>query len=193
MAQILNQPGRYKAKVISSNLKGKEDSKVWMLAIKFGILSRYNEETKEWDSWEQYEPQEKYANINIVQKNGELNEIACKNLNKCFGWTGDMAQLDNLESLDKIVQIVVDIDAKRPEAGTVVLYINPENYEGSEVKKVDPATLKTLNAQFGSKLRAMLPKAASVAANKPTNAAKPAVDLVSQEAESLPTEADIPF
>lgn len=175
MVQILNQVGRFKARVISSGMQSKEGAKSWSAVIKFSILAAWNDASQAWDDWSGYEPQEKTAFLNIIKKDGEINDVQAKAFAASFGWDGDFAKLEHLEAYDKVVQITLAENEWEGQKSIVVKWVNPENYEGFQTKPVESTKLKSLNAQYGAKLRAILPRqaAATTAARPATPAPKP--------------------
>ena len=207
MAQILNQVGRYKAGVLSSGIKQNEKTQSWQCIIKFAILAAWDEASKAWVDWSdpaQVEPQEKTAYLNIIQKDGEPNKINCQNLAETFGWDGDFSKLEHLEQYNRIAQLTLQEHTYNDETSVIVKYINPENWQGFTVEPLAPTAIKNLNAQYGARLRALLPKKAApttapAATRTPVPAkvgprppAKAAPPPAAAHIEYTPADLDIP-
>ena len=202
MGAICNQVGRYKAGVLSSGMRQNEKTKSWQCIIKFQILEAWDEAARIWADWRGYEPQEKTAYFNIIQKNGEPNKINCQSLAETFGWDGDFAKLEHLEQYDRIAQITLQEDTYNDETSVIVRSINPENWQGATVEPLDISTIKNLNKLYGSHIRALLPPKATPATpaavgTKPAPvkarpAPRPVAPAAPPAVEETPADLDVP-
>lgn len=126
------------------------------------------------------------AYMNIVKKDGTFNEINLRAISESLGWaTADgLSALQNLDLSDVEVQAVIS-DGKDQNGNSrkEVRYLNPRDYAGSPSLKSDPAVATSLDAKYGSKLRALAIKPSAAKSNgaaaKPANAS---ADLSKQAA-----------
>jgi hypothetical protein len=114
--------------------------------------------------------------FNLVKLNGQLNEINIRSLRDSLGWDGaSFATLVETDWSQTPVQIVVDDETKQDgSVHKTVKYINPRDYKGGGgVGKTEPAVVKSLDAKFGSMLRAM----ATPKPSPRTGQVKPAAEM----------------
>lgn len=99
-----------------------------------------------------------YAHLNIVTKAGALNDINVRSLKDSLGWDGaSFASLQRDDWGDTQVQLVVGWEPDQNGVNKLkVKYINPKDYKPSGgVEKADPQVIQSLDAKYGSLLRAM--------------------------------------
>ncbi|MFA7279150.1 MAG: hypothetical protein WC100_03550 [Sterolibacterium sp.] len=176
MAQ-LETPGKFKAVIIEnavSESKPKEGkpSEGLQWAAKYFIQQYFDEATKQWmDCADQNLVIQGWQAI--IKNDGEASDFGINTLKEVLGWDGvDLTYLDgDLSAI--VVQITTAFEADQKGVSRLkVKWLNPENFEGNSLTKLDPAALKSLNAKIGSKLRALSPPAPAAA--KTTTPAQPA-------------------
>jgi hypothetical protein len=172
MSQILNQEGRFKARPKSWVVEENANTGTLQFVCVFGITAVLNGDA--WEDWQQHDL-EKTGYFYLAKKDGSANEACIKNLREALGWDGaNLEALQNSDWSQKTVQLTVGFESYNGEQRLKVRFINPENWAGASFKALETSALKSLNAKWGAKLRAVAPKGAPnapVAPKSPTLAA----------------------
>lgn len=176
MSQFLNQEGRFKARPKSWAVEENPNTGTLQFVVAFGITAVHNGQA--WDDWTSYDL-EKTGYFYLAKKDGSANEACIRSLREALGWDG--ANLESLQNNDwsqKTVQITVGFEEYNGEKRLKIRFLNAENWSGAQVKPIEPSALRSLNAKWGAKLRAVSPKPAQnapVAPKTPTSTpARPA-------------------
>lgn len=167
----IDRKGRFRVRPMKLTLRQADTGSV-NISVLAQILEMWNPEKKAWDSWEEYAPYEVRGNINLVKKDGTINERAIADTVKCLGWNGDLTQFDDQTWVPSNFQF----DVKQEE------YNGKTIYKGSWMYPYDSdpnrgamgqEKLGELNMQYGANFRAI---ASNLAANstKPGGAPKAA-------------------
>lgn len=112
------------------------------------------------------------AFMNLIRKDGKLNEINHRSFCEAFGWDGSsFSALANIDITDLKCQVVVG-DEKDQNGSTVkrIKYINPIDYTPGASVTSDPNVVQSLDAKYGAMLRATASTSGRTAA-KPANKA----------------------
>lgn len=159
----VDREGRFKAFPIEWGIDSKDSGAV-QLAMKFAISQYLNPETNQWDDWSEF-GMEETGFFNLIKKDGNVNDKQVASLIEALGWDG--AGFKSLQEGDwsqKCVQVTVQLERSEAYGDKLrISWINPENWEGFELKKLDSAAIKALDGRLGGKLRAIAPKAAAPA------------------------------
>lgn len=169
MSQILSQEGRFKARPKSWVVEENPNTSTLQFVCSFGIISVLNGD--KWEDWQAHDL-EKTGYFYLAKKDGSPNEACIRSLREALGWDGvDLEALQQNDWSQKVVQITVGYEQYNGEQRLKVRFINPESWAGASFKALDQPALKSLNAKWGAKLRAIAPKGAhnaSVAPKTPT-------------------------
>ena len=172
MGQILNQEGRFKARPKSWVVEENKNTGTLQFVCVFGVHSAWNGSS--WEDWSQHDF-EKTGYFYLSRKDGSPNEHALKQLREALKWDGvDLVALQGTDWSNTTVQIVTAFESYNGEERLKIRFINPEHYEGGQVKPLDESGLKALNAKWGAKLRALAPKGATRPATPAAPSAPPA-------------------
>jgi hypothetical protein len=185
MSQILTQEGRFKARPRSWSVEENRNTGTLQFVCAFAILEAFNGTA--WEDWSAYDL-EKTGYFYLSKKDGSPNEACIRSLREALGWDGvDLLALQETDWSGKTVQITTGLEEYEGQQRLKVRYINPEGWEGAQVKPLDAAALKALNARWAPKLRAVAPKGAPKPAagtvKSPPAPARPA---------ATPPPADVP-
>jgi hypothetical protein len=168
MVQILTQEGRFKARPKTWAVEENRNTGTLQFTCAFSIIAAFNGTA--WDDWAQYDL-EKTGYFYLSKKDGSANEACIRSLREALGWDGaGLEALQNSDWSQVVVQITTGLEEFNGEKRLKIRFINPENWDGAQVKPLDQVALKTLNSKWGAKLRAVTPKQAP----KPVTPAAPA-------------------
>mgnify|MGYP001574538902 CR=1 FL=1 len=167
----IDRPGRFRADVTVLGLVPAKDaaSQSVAVAFDFSIVEMWDEDTASWAPWSEYA--QTIAGLpNLIKKNGEPNAFTVDTLIKSLGWDGKVENLvEGSPWKPTPCQITVAEDTYEGHTKLKVDWINPWDSEGGTGLKVaDPATVKTLAAMHGAKIRAI---AGNILRNQPKVAA----------------------
>lgn len=145
----------------------KEGSSTVMVSMELQIREAWDPKAEQWVSWEEINPPwALYANVCIVKKDGQPNQVGMDQLVQSVNWDGTLGYF---MSFPKPYLVVVQT-AKNEYNGKVSLQVNWLSHAASVPKAggvanvVDETGVKSLEAQFGAMLRASV--------TKPTKAAE---------------------
>lgn len=172
MSQILNQEGRFKARPRSWTVDENANTGTLQFACVFGITAVFNGQS--WEDWSPHDL-EKTGYFYLAKKDGSANEACIRSLRESLGWDGvNLEALQNSDWSQKTVQIVVGYEDFNGEKRLKIRFINSENWAGAQVKPIEASALRSLNAKWGAKLRAIAPKGAHGAPVAPKSPTPPA-------------------
>lgn len=202
----IDRPGDFRASVQEYGLFNAESGSV-AVNMKFNILEWYNTETGEWDDWREYDFGVS-GSFWIIKKpkegqtRGDLNDRQIDALVKHCGWNAQLRGISEgtWEPTDCRVSVQKD-DYQSKKLGCDVFkasFINAfDSTPGGSMGNVSAEEVGALDAQWGSKLRALASnaKATQKPAGKPappTKKAPPKQAPVDSEGTEAPLDA-IPF
>lgn len=181
---LLDRAGRFKAHLTDWAVNTKQNGLPYFQG-KFEIIAGIGEGGA-WEDWRTYN-YEINGFFYPIKKDGTPNTKTIDSLKAAIGWDG--LSLESLQTGDysRVVQIETDFEEYQGKQRLKVKWINPEDYEGQQVQKLEPQQLKSMSAKWGSVLRAVAPKAPT----KPLGAA-PKVPLAKPAAKtSAPPDLSI--
>ena len=184
MSIKLDRGGIFMARAISWQVRT-FDSMAAAINIEFQILGQLND-VGGWDDWLKFEDHTVYGLFFFAKKDGSINETTVAQLAKSLGWRGDLFEVQDGPPPRTPVQITVGSEEYKGQQYYKVMWINPKDYT-PQPQSATPEKVSTLNAQFGSLLRAAA--AAAVAKQgepMPQNQATPSLDNDTDE-------SDLPF
>ena len=171
MSQVLNQEGRFKARPKSWIVEENKNTGTLQFVCAFGITAAFT--GAEWEDWSEYDL-EKTGYFYLSKKDGSPNETCIRGLRESLGWDGlSLEALQNSDWSRVTVQITTGFEDYNGQQRLKIKFINPEDWEGAQFKPLDQPALKSLNAKWGSKLRAVSPKPAANASGAPGTGTKP--------------------
>lgn len=150
MGQPLDQKGDFKAAVLAAEVR-KETSGAIGVAILFGITAAKGGEAG-WTDWTEYDVEVR-GTFYVIKRDGTTNERTFRDLVDVLGWGGSFANVD--EMVGKPCQVAVGAEEYKGKTQYRVDWLNPLDWEGFGLGNVDQAGVASLDAQFGSKLRAL--------------------------------------
>jgi hypothetical protein len=129
------------------------------------------------------------------KKRGERpNEPCLRSLREALGWDGvDLEALQTTDWSQRVVQITTGFEDYNGEQRLKIRFINGENWEGAQVKPLDAAALRSLNAKWGPRLRSVAPKGAAKPAAPAARPKPPALVPPKPPAPPSPDDESIPF
>jgi len=182
MSVDLDRTGSFRAQIVEYGLQEASEtaSQSLGLNIKCQIEEMYNFETGEWIDWRSDDPVVCYGYVNIIKKDGAVNDKSVENLVKCTGWDGTLASINSGDWKPTPCQISTKEDTYKDKTSYKVNYINPhDSIPGGGMKKLDPAKATALQSKYGASLRA-------ITANAKRNTAPPS------DKPSAPPRATVP-
>lgn len=198
-----DREGTFKADIIEYGLKEHESGAV-SLNIQCALGELWDRDNKVWDEWAQHDMRA-FGSLNLVKKDGTLNQTQIKSLVEATGWNGDFAAIANCTWQPLRCQVQTKRNEYEGNVSFRVNWVNPVDAEpGSGLSNIDPDKAKALNARFGGNIRALAGNAtrnATPAAGKPPapkangtrKPAQAAVDANAAFQEAAAGEDDIPF
>ncbi len=154
----------------------------------------WDAENEQWNDCEESDWRaEAYGYVNIVKKDGSLNEKSIENLVKNAGWDGDITSIVQKTWEPTPIAFTIKADEYDGKTTYKVNYINPFDYTpgGGGFKAFDPQAGKSLANQYGSQLRALASKFKPKAL--PTNGTKPsAPPKPKPKSEPAPKQETVP-
>jgi hypothetical protein len=152
---MLQKKGTYLANLGPTSLEEKEDTKT----VAFNALCKCTH-IRNGNAWEAIDgDQNIFARLNLVKKDGSLNEINITSLKISLGWDGTtFGALQQEEGWGETqVQVVVDEEEYQGKPSLKVQYINPKDYTGTGagIKAMDKQLIQSLDAKYGAMLRAI--------------------------------------
>jgi hypothetical protein len=148
---LVEKKGIYRARPIVSAVEEKESGTVF-----FNGSFRCTEILNS-DGWHPLDgDQNIIARFNLIQKNGQPNEINVRALKDSLGWDG--LSFSNLQREDwngTECQLVIDEEEYEGKKQLKVQYINPRDYKPGKLEKADTQVIQSLDSKYGSLLRAL--------------------------------------
>jgi len=166
---LVDRTGNFRAEVIDSGVGQTGKSELPQLVLSLALKEMHDGD--DWVDWSEYD-QTITAYLVLVSKEGKdlLNSDQVK---KVFGWDGrSFAELDSMELTGKMCMVRVEENTYNEKTSMQVNWIDlPDAEPGHQMKKLDPAALKSLDAKFGRKAKvtpkSSTPKSKSKAAVPP--------------------------
>lgn len=157
MPQWIDRPGIFRGTPIEVGIQDSDNSSSLGLRVVMTVQEYLNQQTNEWEDWNQFDFRAS-GTFWIIKKDGSLNDnpdpdkfSTVRMVRDILGWDG------NLENPDVGVlnpcQFTVNEEDYKGKAQFKLGFLNHWDFKPGP-KTVDPATVKKLSVQHGSKLRA---------------------------------------
>ncbi len=184
----LDRSGIFRARPLSWSVRPSETSQSVALSIEFLVLAQLD--GSNWTSWAEYEEHRVFGDFYVIKRDGSVNQTMVEQLAGSLGWSGDLRQVGGAAP-DVVVQITVKEDAYNGQVRFKADWINP----GDHVPQSSGASqgeVGTLQARFGSLLRAAAAGAKRSALARPAPASRPSSGQPPVEPTPVDDD-DIPF
>ncbi len=185
----LDRSGIFRARPLSWSVRTSETSQAVALSIEFLILAQLD--GSNWASWTEYEEHRVFGDFYVIKRDGSVNQKMVDQLVSSLGWSGDLRQVGQAAP-DVTVQITVKEDAYNGQVRFKADWINPGDYV-PQPGSASEGELGTLQARFGSLLRAAATGAARGVPAKPAPVKRPASTRTPIDSTPLDDDSDIPF
>lgn len=148
---MVKRAGRYLARPVQWGVSEKNNKPCF--SLKFELTAEWIE-----GEWRDTEPsQEIYHDVYLYSNDGSQNEYAINNVIQVFGWDGlSFASLANGAYDQMEVQLVLRNETYKGKDSIKVKYINSKDYVGQDILN-NPQDVQSLDAKYGSQLRATAP------------------------------------
>jgi hypothetical protein len=189
----IDREGIFKARLTTWAVKTFPNSQSVAVAIEFLIVSCLD--GQEWSDWTSYGCVAR-GDFFVVKKDGTPNVKTVQDLAASIGWDGSLKQIASrpMNPPEAVVQVTVKEETYNGKSYFKVQWINPEDYTPN-AGGVDASTASSLDARFGSLLRAAAgtkPTPKGQAPKKPA-AQAPAPSPAPAPAAEVQDYGDIPF
>lgn len=161
----LDRQGTFRAEIKQWGVRrGKGASKSVGITMKFLILDQYHpdEEDQKWESWDQYEEAFCWGTWYVLDSKGVENQTNVTQLGDSIDWDGNFAIFDGEPPSGMIVQIQVKQETYEGQIQHKASWMSPADATpgsgGGITGVLDSSALKSLNTQYGPKMRALLAK-----------------------------------
>ena len=154
----IDRVGTFQADIIEYGLQKYESGAV-AVAVKCLIRSQWNPESQLWDDWSGYEQHEAGGFLNVVKKDGTLNSNQVEALVQHAGWDGQLSSIANEQWRPTPCQIKVDPNEYKGKTTFQISFINQFDRIPGAVGNVNIDEAKSMDAQHGGALRALLANA----------------------------------
>ena len=168
---LIDRPGTFRGNIVESSF-GTTKNGYPQFVAKFQATQMYDQETKQWLDWSQYEETEITGYLVLAGKDGNFGKNA-EQLMKALGWSGtSFSELDEADYSKTLVQFRVAMDNYNGKPTLKVVWVDNANAEpGSSLKKMDKSEVKALDAKFAKAFKALTggAKPKSVPVGKPAD------------------------
>ncbi len=148
--QPVTREGTFKANALAWSVY---EAKSGAVAINVDFVPSAEWSGQEWVSWADYAPHKVSGAFYVIDKTGQLNETAVKQMAQ-LKWDGTFKSIEDLPPSHE-VQIVVKCETYNNVDRFKVAFINPaDGVPGAPPNAVGAEDLKKLDNRFGSLLRA---------------------------------------
>ncbi len=197
--QLVDRVGSFRGRIVKYGLHESDKTKSKGVILTVELDEFYDSD--EWHEWEQYE-MEVSGYLNIIKKDGALNEIGVRSLVDHAGWDGILISLVEGTWSPKPIQVKVGYNDRNEFS---ISYVNAhDSTPNSGGGNVTPDRAKALQQEYGAQLRALAGNTvrnAKPPAEKPRKPVPPArrpVQEVAADPEALNAELaaasdDAPF
>lgn len=197
-AQNLDRTGIFKVIPQSWQVRRKETGSV-AISFRFLVIAELTS-SSEWHDWTQYGEFQVYGDYYVIGKNGQVNQKTVEQLSASIGWRGTLGEIAKAPPPKVVVQVKVEENTFNGKTTYRAGWMNPGDYVptmGGE----DAETISTLDAQFGSLLRAAANSTQRPTGKPPAPSPKtpPKVDesqaatIFDDVKEPIPKDANTPF
>jgi hypothetical protein len=168
--QAADRTGWFRCRITDYGLEEAESGSV---AVNFTahLTEIWNADAKVWEPWEEFQMEAPGA-VWIIKKDGTANEKACESLMKNCGWDGSLSSVVNKTWELTPFQGEVKADTYKNVTRYRIEWLAPFGATpgAGAMNTVDDSKLKSLEAKYGSSLRAL---AGNVNRNKASGGTKP--------------------
>jgi hypothetical protein len=151
----VDRTGDFRAEIKSYGLQKAESGAVGV-RIQAHLVEMFNEETKDWEDWRDYNV-EAWGTSWIIKKDGTVNQNAVDALVKYAGWDGSLKTIGENGWVPTPCQVSIGSEEYNGETQFRVSFINAwDRVPGANIGNVTSDDLKALENRFGSSLRAVV-------------------------------------
>jgi hypothetical protein len=183
MSQKCDRAGIFRCQIVEYGLYEPESG-----AVGVSVLARldevWNQETKEWENWRQYDVTAD-GTIWVIKKDGTINAQASESLIKSAGWNGSLEGCRDGTWQPTPCQFVVKEDDYNDDVRYRISFVNNYDRTPGAVGNVSADRAKALQTQYGAQFRAL-------AGNANRNAAPPVAKPQTPKPASTATKAERP-
>ncbi len=153
MVEALNQAGDFRGRITGYGLY-KPDSGAVAVDLTVAIDEAWDNESKTWSDWRQYELVVAGYIWIIKKTTGETIQRNIQSLLNCAGWDGDMTSVESGRWQAQPIQISVEPDEYKGNTRYRIAWVNEYNHVPGG-GNVTAEEAKALQQQYGSKIRAL--------------------------------------
>lgn len=189
MSNPIDREGIFRGDIIDYGIYEAESGAI-QVTISCRIREAWN--GTDWEDWTQYDVVAS-GSINVIKRDSTTNEIGVRNLVSATGWDGTFTSIDQRTWQPKPCQFRVDVNTYKDKTTYQVGSLAQYDRKPGQLSNIDSSKVKSLDAKFGSALRAVAgvtPAATPAKAPAKPPAKAPVKQPVN--ATSTPPE-DIPF
>jgi len=187
----LQYTGTYHAQCVKWEFYRNESTRTLSLRLLFCVTEYYDPAQHEWIAWDE-EGNEVGGFFNLIKKDGQVNEVSVRQLQRGLGWDGNLQSFHDPSKTFSDCQVVVEEDEWEGKVRNRVRWINGYNDNPEAGGNVEPAEVGEYQKRYGSQFRAIIGNEKR-AASKPPSRTKPEAEPKAQTATDPETGEEIPF
>ena len=150
-----SKPGKFLARPLEWGVSEKGPNNLPAFTVKWELTAEWQNE-----QWCDTESGEIFQDVYLFQKNRSPNKFAINSLIAALGWDGrSFASLAETDWGACEVQLNLENETYDGKTRLKVKYLNPRDYVGGGAIQNDPQAVQSLDAKYGSHLRAIAPAA----------------------------------
>jgi hypothetical protein len=153
MSTDIDREGDFQIQIREAGVQ-KYDSGATAIAVIANVLAQFNHETGEWDDWSQYDVVAR-GYLNIIKKDGTINKSQVESLCKHAGWNGSLAMIAEGEWKPTPCSCNIEANEYKDQVSYRIGFINAFDRVPGGLGTMKPEDAKSLDAQFGSAMRAI--------------------------------------
>ena len=146
----LEHVGTFKG--VPKNCKLVENGEGLKWVADIAVVEAWNPETKAWDDWSGHDLGITSFET-LISAKGEVNKVTVENLRKSIGWDG--VTLEKLSGDHDLIKFGTKHATYNGKTSLRVAWMDHPEAEGRMLKPVDATAMKTIQAKFGAKLKAV--------------------------------------
>ena len=160
MGTPIDRPGTFRGRITEYGLveaSSDGNSRSQGVSIKAVLTAAWNQENQDWDDWSEYDV-EAAGVVNIVRRDGTVNQGGVESLIKYAGWNGNLESLidDSWQPTD--CQFTIKEEGPNDyhkETVYRLAFVNDFNRVPGQVGNVTAERAKELQNQYGAQFRAL--------------------------------------